>query len=60
MVQNIMSAYLKKALSIHSDEFRPYGNVISAINVDSLLKYLKEEISVPEDQVAYVRSDTPP
>ncbi|EFN4364121.1 DUF4867 family protein [Escherichia coli] len=57
MVQNIMSAYLKKALSIHSDEFLPYGNVISAINVDSLLKYLKEEISVPEDQVAYVRSD---
>ncbi|WP_236565879.1 DUF4867 family protein [Escherichia albertii] len=52
-----MSVYPKKALSIHSDEFHLYGNVISVINVDSLLKYLKDEISVPADQVAYVRSD---
>ncbi|KAF0951085.1 hypothetical protein AQU20_22095 [Escherichia albertii] len=57
MVKNIMSVYPKKALSIHSDEFHLYGNVISVINVDSLLKYLKDEISVPADQVAYVRSD---
>ncbi|WP_240246349.1 DUF4867 family protein [Escherichia sp. MOD1-EC7003] len=52
-----MTAYPKKALSIHSDDFYSYGNVISAINVDLLLKYLNDEISVPADQVAYVRSD---
>lgn len=52
-----MTTYKKKALSIHSDEFHTYGNVITTKNIDPLLKYLKDEITLPHDRIEYVRSD---
>ncbi|EBP4526821.1 DUF4867 domain-containing protein [Salmonella enterica subsp. enterica serovar Westminster] len=52
-----MTANKKKTLSIHSDEFKAYGKVISTKNIDSLLKYLKDEVTLPHDRIEYVRSD---